>query len=165
MKVSSAVAGGLAGTITVASLHEAFRRVRSDAPRMDLLDMDLIRKGLKSMKKEVPEDVDLQRWAVGSELFCDTAYYGLIAMGGKKGVWTRGLLAGLIAGVAAVILPKQLGLPHEPSNKTLGTQIMTVGLYVMGGLAAAAITSLVESAQSNSNKDVEEERLLSGMAS
>jgi hypothetical protein len=162
MKVSSAVAGGLAGTLTVASLHEAFRRVRSDAPRMDLLDMDLIRKGLKSMKKEVPPELELQRWAVGGELFCDTAYYGLISMGGKKGVWKRGLLAGLIAGVAAVVLPKQLGLPDEPSNKTLGTQIMTVGLYVMGGLVAAAITSLVESAQSN-NKE-EEEGLLSGTA-
>ena len=161
MKVSSAVAGGLAGTLTVASLHEAFRRVRSDAPRMDLLDMDLIRKGLKSMKKEVPADTELQRWAVGGELFCDTAYYGLIAMGGKKGVWTRGLLAGLIAGVAAVVLPKQLGLPQEPSNRTLGTQIMTVGLYVMGGLVAAAITTLVEGASSNKDEEEDEERLLS----
>ena len=160
MKVSSAVAGGLAGTLTVASLHEAFRRVRSDAPRMDLLDMDLIRKGLKNMKKDVPADSELQRWAVGGELFCDTAYYGLISMGGKKGVWTRGLVAGLIAGVAAVILPKQLGLPPEPSNRTVGTQIMTVGLYVMGGLVAAAIASLVESTQSD-NKEEDEDRLLS----
>ena len=149
MKVSAGLAGGLAGTLTVAATHEALKRVTPNAPRMDVLDMDLIRKGLKSMNKEVPGEDELQRWAVGGELFCDTAYYGLAAAGGKKGVWLRGALLGLVAGVTAVILPKPLGLPEEPSNKTLGTQLMTVGLYLMGGLVAAAITQLVDTAQSN----------------
>ena len=55
MKVSAALVGGLAGTVTVASIHEALRRVTPDAPRMDILDMELIRKGLNSVNKEVPE--------------------------------------------------------------------------------------------------------------
>lgn len=155
MKVSAALAGGLAGTLTVASLHEALKRVTPDAPRMDLLDMELIRKGLKSFHKKVPAEAKLQRWAVGGELFCDTAYYGLTGIGGNKGVWIRGALLGLVAGVTAVVLPKPLGLPEEPSNKTLGTQLMTVGLYLMGGLVAAAVTRLVENAQSN-HEDVAE---------
>jgi hypothetical protein len=155
MKVSAGLAGGLAGTLTVASIHEALKRVTPDAPRMDVLDMELIRKGLKSFNKEVPGEDELQRWAVGGELFCDTAYYGLVAMGGKKGVWLRGALLGLIAGVTAVVLPKPLGLSEEASNKTLGTQIMTVGLYLMGGLAASAITQLVDDDESN-NEDAEE---------
>ena len=152
MKVSAAVAGGLAGTLTVASLHEALRRVTPDAPRMDLLDMELIRKGLKSIHKEVPEEDELERWAVGGELVCDTAYYGLTGMGGKKGIWLRGALLGLVAGVTAVVLPKPLGLPEEPSNKTLATQLMTIGLYLIGGLVAAATTQLIEEAQNN-NKE------------
>ena len=155
MKVSAALAGGLAGTVSVASIHEALRRITLDAPRMDILDMELIRKGLKSMNKEVPGEDELQRWAVGGELFCDTAYYGLVGMGGKKGVWLRGALLGLAAGVTAVVLPKTLGLPEGASNKTLGTQLMTIGLYLMGGLVAAAITQLVDNAQSN-NENVEE---------
>lgn len=155
MKVSAALAGGLAGTLTVASLHEGLRRVTPDAPRMDLLDMDLIRKGLKSIHKEVPEEDDLQRWAVGGELVCDTAYYSLAGMGGKKGMWLRGAILGLVAGVTAVVLPKPLGLPQEPSNKTLATQLMTIGLYLMGGLVAAATTQLVEEAQRN-NQYIEE---------
>jgi hypothetical protein len=155
MKVSAGLAGGLAGTLTVASIHEALKRVTPDAPRMDVLDMELIRKGLKSFNKEVPGEDELQRWAVGGELFCDTAYYGLVAIGGKKGVWLRGALLGLIAGVTAVVLPKPLGLSEKASNKTLGTQIMTVGLYLMGGLAASAITQLVDDDESN-NEDVEE---------
>jgi hypothetical protein len=39
MKAAAAFAGGLAGTLTVASLHEALIRVTPNAPRMDLLDM------------------------------------------------------------------------------------------------------------------------------
>jgi predicted cobalt transporter CbtA len=113
---------------------------------MDVLDMELIRKGLKSMKREAPEGDSLQRLAVGGELVCDTAYYGLVGMGGKKGAWFRGALLGLLAGVTAVVLPKPLGLPEESSNKTAATQLMTIGLYVMGGLAAAAVTEMVDSA-------------------
>jgi hypothetical protein len=52
MKKSAALAGGLAGTVTVASIHEALKRITPDAPRMDLLDMELIRKGLASMNKK-----------------------------------------------------------------------------------------------------------------
>src|SRR5262249_14894125 len=127
MKLSAALAGGLAGTVTVASIHEALRRVTPEAPRMDILDMELIRKGLKRLNKEVPGEDKLQRWAVGGELLCDTAYYGLAGMGRKKGVWFRGTLLGLVAGMTAVVLPKTLGLPKEPSKKTLSTQLMTVG--------------------------------------
>lgn len=147
MKTTAAVAGGLAGTLTVASLHEALRRVTPNAPRMDLLDVALLRKGLTSLNKGVPRQSELERWAVGGELFGDTAYYSLAAAGGKKGVWLRGALLGLVAGVTAVVLPKPLGLPEAPSNKTLGTQLMTIGLYVMGGLAAAATAQIVEAAQ------------------
>ena len=155
MNTSAAVAGGLAGTLTVACIHECLKRVTPNAPRMDLLDMELIRKGLKKMHKKVPAKDELQRWAVGGELFLDTAYYSLAGMGGKKGAWLRGALLGLVAGVTAVVLPKPFGLPEEPSNKTLGTQLMTIGLYLMGGLVAAAITRLVDKAQSN-NEDAEE---------
>ena len=149
MKASTALAGGLAGTLTVASIHEALRRITPDAPRMDKLDMELIRKGLKRMNKAVPGKDELQRWAVGGELFCDTAYYSVVGIGDKKGTWTRGVLLGLVAGVTAVVLPKPLGLSQKPSNKTRGTQLMTVGLYLMGGLAAAGITHLMNISQRN----------------
>jgi hypothetical protein len=157
MKVSSALAGGLAGTITVASLHEAMRRVTPTAPRMDLLDMDLLRKGLTKMNKKVPADDTLQRWAVGGELLCDTAYFTLAAAGGRKRVWLCGALLGLAAGISAVVLPRSMGLPPEPGNKTLGTKIMTIGLYFLGGLAAAAVAQLAErSGNSNGHEYIED---------
>ncbi len=146
MNVSAALAGGLAGTLALASMHEALRRIWPDAPRMDLLDIALIRKGLDSIHKEPPEAARLQRWAVGGELLCDTAYYSLIGLAGKKGAWLKGALLGLAAGITAVILPKPLGLPEQWSSKTPGTRLMTVGLYLAGGLAAAAMAQLVDKA-------------------
>jgi hypothetical protein len=113
---------------------------------MDQLDMDLLRKGLVSMHKKVPNEMDLQRWAVGGELFCDTAYFSLAAAGGRKKAWLCGALLGLAAGVSAVVLPKPMGLPHASSSKTVGTKMMTIGLYLIGGLAAAAIATLVDGA-------------------
>jgi uncharacterized membrane protein YedE/YeeE len=92
---------------------------------------------------------------VGGELFCDTAYYGLVGMGSKKAVWFRGALLGLIAGVTAVVLPGPLGLPEEPSNKTLSTKLMTIGLYLLGGFAAAAMAQLIDNVQTN-NGPIEE---------
>jgi hypothetical protein len=93
--------------------------------------------------------------AVGGELFCDTAYYGLAGMGSKKGVWVRGVLLGLVAGITAVVLPKPLGLPEGSRDKNLATQLMTIGLYLIGGIVAAATTQLVENAQSN-DEDLKE---------
>ena len=148
MKTVAALAGGVAGTLTVASIHEALRRITPDAPRMDLLNVELIRKGLHTVNIEVPGESELKQWAVGGELFFDTTYYGLVAIGSKKSVWVRGILFGLVAGVTAVLLPKPLGLPTAPSNKTLTTQLMTVGLYLAGGLAAAAAAQMVENSQS-----------------
>lgn len=158
MNVFAALAGGLAGTVTVASLHEALRRVSPNAPRMDILDMELIRKGLKKAHKNVPAEQALQRWAVGGELLTDTAYYSLVGLGGKNGVWGRGALLGLFAGITAVALPKPLGLSASPSNKTTSTQLMTVGLYLMGGLVAAAVTQLVERARAAAVNDDEEKK-------
>jgi hypothetical protein len=154
MKATAVLAGGLAGTVTVASLHEALRRITPNAPRMDLLDMELVRKGLKAINKKQPSQEGLQRWAVGGELISDTAYYGLAGIGGKKSVWLRGALLGLVAGITAAVLPKSLHL-HEQPNKTLGTSLMTVGLYLAGGLAAAAMAQLVENAQTD-DEDVED---------
>ncbi|ANE50810.1 hypothetical protein [Flavisolibacter tropicus] len=160
MKVAAAVAGGLAGTLTVASLHEALRRVTPNAPRMDILDMELVKKGLKSLNRKVPSANNLQRWAVGGELVSDTAYYSLAGVGARNGLWARGALLGLVAGVSAVILPKPLGLPSTPSNKTFGTQLMTIGLYLIGGLVAAAVTQLVDDAQSSEENNEESYQVL-----
>lgn len=155
MKLLSAIAGGVAGTATVALLHQALRQLSPDAPRVDKLNKELIRKGLKKLHKEAPDAAELQRWSVGGEIFVDAAYYSLAGLGGKKGVWTRGALMGLVAGVTSVLLPRLFGLKEKPTNKTTATQLMSVGLYFAAGLVAAAVAQAVDGAQTNHEAEAE----------
>ena len=62
MNATAGLAGGLAGTLTVASVHEALRRVTPDAPRMDILDMELLRKGFNIINKEAEADSGKYEW-------------------------------------------------------------------------------------------------------
>src|SRR3954470_14791852 len=128
MKVSAAIAGGFAGACTIASLHEGFRRLTPDAPRMDLLDMEALKKILKAIHVKVPSQSELLKWTVAGEASSNLLYYSLSGVGGRKDVWVRGALLGLAAGTTAVVLPKPLGLSKAHSNRTPQTKIMTIGL-------------------------------------
>lgn len=148
MKSSAAIAGGVAGACAVASLHEGLKRITPDAPRMDLLDMEALQKVLPLVNIKVPEQNELLKWTVAGEAVSNIAYYSLAGIGSKKNVLLKGALLGLVAGITAVVLPKPLGLSEAPSNKTTGTRAMTIGLYLIGGLVAAAISKLVDDEQS-----------------
>lgn len=156
MKLSSAIAGGVAGTAAAAALHEGLRRASAEAPRVDVLNKDLIKKGLKRIHRDVPDEKNLERLSVGGELLIDATYFGLAGLGGKKGVWVRGALLGLVAGLASALLPKPFDLKRKPTNRTPATQLMSVGLYVVGGLVAAAVAQAVENAQTNNEEEANE---------
>ncbi len=149
MKGSAVLAGGFAGACTVASLHEGLRRLTPDAPRMDLLDMEALQKMLKALHAEVPKRDALLKWTVAGEAASNIAYYGITGIGHGRGAWLRGALLGLAAGVTAVVLPKPLGLSEAPSNRTTQTKVMTLGLYLIGGLVAAAVAKLVDDTDRN----------------
>ena len=149
MKGSAAIAGGLAGACAIASVHEGLRRLTPDAPRMDLLDMEALRKLLKTIHAPVPKHEELLKWTVTGEAVSNVAYYSLAGAGNGKSVWLRGALLGLVAGITAVVLPEPLGLPEVHSNRTTQTKVMTIGLYLIGGLAAASVSRLVADGDNN----------------
>ena len=137
MKASTALAGGLAGTFTVALIHESLKKITPAAPRMELLDMDALSKVLKSINVKLPEQHELLKLTTAGEIVSHTLYFSLVGTGNKKSVWLKGLLSGLFAGITAVALPKPLGLNQPLSNRTPKTEIMTIGMYLFGGLAAS----------------------------
>ena len=146
MKGSADIAGGFAGACVIASLHEGFKRLTPNAPRMDLLDMEALQKLLKAVHVKPPNHDELLKWTLAGEASSNVLYYSLSGVGSKKSVWLRGALLGLSAGITAVVLPKPLGLPEDYSNKTTQTKAMTLGLYLLGGLASAAVSKLVDEA-------------------
>ena len=102
---------------------------------------------LKAIHVKPPKHDELLKWTLAGEASSNVLYYSFAGVGSKKSVWLRGALLGICAGITAVVLPKPLGLSEEHSNKTTETKVMTLSLYLLGGLAAAAVSKLVDEVQ------------------
>jgi len=147
MKLLSAIGGGFAGAAVLTLLHETLRRVNTDAPRMDKLGMEAISKSLEAVNVKVPEEDNLFKITMTGDIISNSLYYSLATIGDEKKVLLRGILLGLAAGFGAVYLPKPLGLNESPSNRTPETKLMTVGLYLAGGLVTGFAAQLLENTQ------------------
>jgi hypothetical protein len=131
-----AVAGGVAGACALTALHESARRTVPDAPRMDVLGMRAIERGLHGLGYEAPDEERLHQAALAGDIVSNSLYYSLIGLGRPENAVRNGALLGLLAGVGGVLLPGPMGLGEAPSNRTRATQAMTVAWYLVGGLAA-----------------------------
>lgn len=145
MEAIKSLAGGLAGAIVLTITHETLRRFVSEAPRMDVLGMRAISKIMRKAGKEPPANEELRAWAMVGDVVSNSLYYSLTGTG--KDAWLRGGMLGASAGAGAVLLPGPLGLGTDPSNRSNETRAMTVGLYLLGGLVAAAVGSALASAK------------------
>lgn len=143
MKTTTAIAGGLAGATAVTLLHESIRRVVPEAPRMDRLGMQAIEKGLKKAGKKVPKENALFTAALVGDLLSNALFYSAAGIGKEENIWVRSATLGLAAGLGAVLLPEPLGLSKQHSNRTVATQLMTVGLYITGALVTTAVIKLL----------------------
>ena len=140
---------GVAGASALTILHEIIRRNDPEAPRMDKMGMEATAKLLKKVHIQPPSEKSLYMFTLVGDIISNSLFYSRIAAGDKKQVWTNGALLGLTAGLGAVYLPNKLGLNEQHSNLTNKTKLMTVGLYVIGGLVAAATASLLQSKKKN----------------
>ncbi len=138
MDTRIALERGFVGACTLTAVHEVARRVLPDAPRLDLLGGRALTRLLKTMDQPLPAPAQLQRLALAGDLVSNTLYYSLVGAGATKRPWLRGILLGGLAGVGAILTPGPLGLGRAPSARTPATQAMTIGWYLLGGLAAAA---------------------------
>lgn len=133
-----ALASGLAGACALTLLHESVRRFVPSAPRADILGMRAIAKGIKAVGEQPPADDTLHTMALGGDLVSNAVYYSLIGLGSQKNALLTGSALGLAAGAGAVLLPGPMGLGEAPTTRTSATVAMTVGWYLVGGLATAA---------------------------
>lgn len=152
MRVLSAIGGGLAGATTLNILHEFTRRFDKDAPRMDLMGMDALSKGLRKAGQPVPDQDSLYKLTLAGDLISNTFYYSLAAAGKKKYVIPKGTFLGLAAGLGALFLPEQLGLNPVHSNKNIKTQLLTTSFYLIGGLVASFVAKKIENRLSRSSE-------------
>lgn len=157
-KLAKALTTGMAGASTVTLVHESVRRLRPDAPRMDVLGMRSIGKVMRRIGKRPPRRKRLHAAALVGEIVSNGLFFSLVGAGRPDRSWLRGALLGLGAGIGGVFLPPRMGLGSLPSRRTPQTKLMTVGWYLAGGLAAAATyRMLAGKSTSSSEPEIEEE--------
>lgn len=131
-----ALGSGLVGACALTLVHEAARRYIDDAPRMDVVGMRALARGLRAVDIDPP--VPLHEAALVGDIVSNSLYYGLVGLGEPEDGVRNGALLGLAAGVAAVYLPEPLGLGRQPAKNSTETNLLTVAWYLLGGLAAGA---------------------------
>ncbi|WP_345464692.1 hypothetical protein [Deinococcus carri] len=132
------VAAGLAGAVTVTLLNEGARRVLPHAPRMEVIGERALSRSLRAADVQPPRGEALYRWTLLADVFSNSLYYSLVGAGSSRKAWQRGGALGLAAGVGGALLPRPLGLGRQPGEQAPLTQLLTMGWYLAGGLAAAA---------------------------
>lgn len=127
---------GAAGALTLTAVHEIGRRVSDRAPRMDILGMRAISRGLEAAGRPVPNDGTLHRMALVGDVLSNSAYYALVGAGEARHPIRRGAVIGALAGAGALALPPRVGLGEPPASNDVVNRILTVAWYVIGGIAA-----------------------------
>ena len=111
---------------------------------MDKLGEEALEKGLDTIHQPAPKGRNLYWTTLVGDLIGNAVYYSLTGSEGKY-AWPRGAMLGIAAGLGALELPAKMGLNPEYSNKNRERQLMTLGLYLAGGLIAAAVVKAMNS--------------------
>jgi len=140
-----ALINGLAGACALTVAHELVRKSKPNAPRLDILGMRSVSKIMAAFGIEPPTGETLKKYALVTDIVSNALMFS--AVGGKPGFspWLKGINLGLMPGVGAVTMPEKAGLGKDAAlltKKTTATAVTTVGLYVLGGLAAAAVAQI-----------------------
>lgn len=132
-----ALGAGLIGALVLNLLHESVRQCVDDAPRIDLLGEEALKKIARKADVSLPRDKEaLYALTLGSDVISNTLYYSLVGLAKPKHALPMGSMLGLAAGVGAVTLPGPMGLSTAPVRRTNATAVMSVGWYWVGGAVA-----------------------------
>jgi hypothetical protein len=136
---------GLAGACVLTVAHEVVRKTKPNAPRLDILGMRSVAKLMTICGIEPPSGATLKKYALVSDILSNTLMYS--GVGGKPGAaaWLKGINLGLFAGIGAITVPSKIGLGKDSAlltKRTTATALTTVGLYVLGGVAAATFAQM-----------------------
>jgi hypothetical protein len=136
MKVLKALTSGFVGAVSLTALHQLLKKTIPDAPRVDLLGVKAIESTLDKLGIKKPDANTLYKSSLAGDIIFNSIYYSFTATG-RTPLLSASLL-GLGAGLGTISLPGPLGLGKEYSAKNTATQSMALGIYLFGGVAAAA---------------------------
>lgn len=138
---------GIIGAIMLNLVHQLGKKVNKDAPHIDEIGKEAVSKSIRSVGYDPPRGNKLFATTLVGDLIANSIYYGLIGKGRRENLLLRGIIYGTVAGVGALTLTKPMGLDDRPVNRTTRTKIMTVGLYVLGGVVTVVAKKLINSSR------------------
>jgi hypothetical protein len=139
MRVISSMAGGLAGALSVRLIQELLKKVDPSAPRLDLLRKQAAFKIADRVNNGSTDAGKLKGLCAAGDIIGNTLYFSLTAAAGKRAI-PVGSILGLGMGAGAITLPSKLGLNSWFTGGTRKRKLMTMGLYLIGGLVAASVS-------------------------
>ena len=139
---TNAFVAGTAGAATLTLAHEALRQLVKQPPRMDLLGMSALTRLLRAFGLPTTRGQKLRGITLLADIVANAIYFAPIAAS-RRFTLARGAALGGVAGLGAVVLTPMLGLPKRHRGADARGQLLTIGLYVAGGIAAAAMSSLL----------------------
>ncbi|MGL4550970.1 MAG: hypothetical protein ACRC33_07270, partial [Gemmataceae bacterium] len=101
-------------------------------PRIDVLGERAVARAVEAAGVTPPAEADLYPAALTGDLVSNGQCYSLVGVAGREAAPVCGAVLGLAAGIGAVSLPGPMGLGAAPTARTP----KTVGLYLLGGVAA-----------------------------
>ena len=95
MSLLSALSSGLIGACALTVLHETIRQYVPEAPRADIIGMQVTEKGIRAVGSQPPPPDQLHTQALGLDIVSNTLYYSLIGLSSKKKRLTDRLSPGI----------------------------------------------------------------------
>lgn len=131
------IMNGLIGAVTLTVAHQVLRNQVADAPKMDKLGEEGVENLFEKLGRPAPTGKSLTYLALAGDIALNTLYYSQVGSSRGVGAVAKGLSLGLGAGLGTAKLPSFLGFSKDATEQTPRQTAMTVGLYVLGGVAAA----------------------------
>jgi hypothetical protein len=138
MKFSSALISGFAGSAVLTIMHQVFRNTVSNPPRMDKLGEQAVQKMIGVTNQAPPPKYKLFGVTMAGDITGNAMYYSMVGSAPFNPIVTGSAL-GLAAGLGAVLMPERLGLDKKYSNGSRKTQILTIAIYLAGGVVAGLV--------------------------
>lgn len=134
----SRLVSGAVGAGVLTAIHQTAQKYRDDAPRMDVVGMDMMSRTIAEAGGAPPSRAQLFNMTLAGEMLANSLYYSGIPAETSRKTWTRAVGMGLTAGFGALTLPRYVVGVDAPHSSSLANNAMTVAWYLAGALAAAA---------------------------
>src|SRR5688500_5522408 len=109
MNFAKSLIAGFAGAAALNILHETMRKLDPEAPRLDLVGKQAVKKSAEAMNVTPPAGNKLYGITLAGDVLTNASYFAAIGMGGRKFMLLRAIGSGISAGIAALKAPKPMG--------------------------------------------------------